>query len=215
MARIFADRTEAGRLLAQVIAEKRYTDPIVLALPRGGVPVAFEVARVIGAPMDLILVRKIGTPGQPELALGAVVDGEIPQCVVNKDIKTQAHVSDAELEREKQRQIEEIDRRRALYLQGRDRLSVSGKTAIVVDDGIATGATARVALRALRKAGPAKLVLAVPVAPAETLKSFSDEVDELLCLQTPDPFYAVGYFYRDFDPVSDQDVASLLAEARD
>lgn len=215
MARIFADRTEAGRLLAQVIAEKRYTDPIVLALPRGGVPVAFEVARVIGAPMDLILVRKIGTPGQPELALGAVVDGEIPQCVVNKDIKTQAHVSDAELEREKQRQIEEIDRRRALYLQGRDRLSVSGKTAIVVDDGIATGATARVALRALRKAGPAKLVLAVPVAPAETLRSFSDEVDELLCLQTPDPFYAVGYFYRDFDPVSDQDVASLLAETRD
>lgn len=214
MARIFADRTEAGRLLAQIIEEKHYKDPVILALPRGGVPIAFEVAQTIGAPMDLILVRKIGTPGQPELALGAVVDGQTPQCVVNEDVKKRAHISDAELEREKQRQIEEIDRRRALYLGGRDRLSVEGKTAIVVDDGIATGATARVALRALRKEGPAKLVLAVPVAPAETLKSLGDEVDELLCLQSPEPYYAVGYFYRDFDPVSDQDVASLLADNR-
>lgn len=214
MARIFADRIEAGRLLAQIIEEKHYEDPVVLALPRGGVPIAFEVARTIGAPMDLILVRKIGTPGQPELALGAVVDGQTPQCVVNEDIKKRAHISDAELEREKQRQIEENDRRRALYLGGRDRLSVEGKTAIVIDDGIATGATARVALRALRKARPAKLVLAVPVAPAEALKSLGDEVDELLCLQSPEPYYAVGYFYRDFDPVSDRDVASLLADNR-
>jgi len=214
MARIFADRTEAGRLLAQIIEEKHYKDPIVLALPRGGVPVAFEVARTIGAPMDLVLVRKIGTPGQPELALGAVVDGQTPQCVVNEDIKKRAHISDAELEREKQRQIEELDRRRALYLGDRGRLSVEGKTAIVIDDGIATGATARVALRALRKSRPAKLVLAVPVAPVETLKSLGDEVDELLCLQSPEPYYAVGYFYRDFDPVSDQDVASLLADNR-
>lgn len=214
MARIFADRTEAGRLLAQIIEEKHYEDPVVFALPRGGVPVAFEVARTIGAPMDLVLVRKIGTPGQPELALGAVVDGQTPQCVVNEDIKKRAHISDTELEREKQRQIEEIDRRRALYLGDRGRLSVEGKTAIVIDDGIATGATARVALRALRKSRPAKLVLAVPVAPAETLKSLGDEVDELLCLQSPEPYYAVGYFYRDFDPVSDQDVASLLADNR-
>lgn len=214
MVRIYADRTEAGRQLAQIIADKNYEDPIVLALPRGGVPIAFEVAQAIDAPMDLVLVRKIGTPGQPELALGAVVDGQTPQCVVNEDIKKRAHISDAELERAKQRQIEEIDRRRALYLGGRDRLSVAGKSAIVIDDGIATGATARVALRALRKAGPAKLVLAIPVAPVETLKSLGDEVDELVCLQTPDPFYAVGYFYRDFDPVSDQDVASLLADNR-
>ncbi|MCR9138279.1 MAG: phosphoribosyltransferase family protein [Alphaproteobacteria bacterium] len=212
MTRVFADRTEAGRLLARLIAERHFKDPVVLALPRGGVPIAAEVARVINAPMDLILVRKIGTPGQPELALGAVVDGETPHCVVNESVKEQAGVSDVELERAKQAQFAEIDRRRALYLRGRERVHIVGKTAIVVDDGVATGATARVALQALRSLRPAKLVLAVPVAPAETLKSLGDEVDELLCLQTPEPFYAVGTFYRDFDPVSDQDVASMVAE---
>lgn len=211
MTRIFADRTEAGRLLASAIAEKQYKDPVVLALPRGGVPIAIEVARAIGAPMDLVLVRKIGTPGQPELALGAVVDGESPQCVINEDVKEQAGVSDAAFEEAMQQQVEEIGRRRALYLRGRERVSIKGKTAIIVDDGIATGATARVAIQALRGAHPARLVLAVPVAPADSLKSLCEDADECLCLQTPDPFHAVGFFYRNFDPVSDQDVALLLS----
>ncbi len=211
MTRIFADRTEAGRALAAEIARKGYQDPVVLALPRGGVPVAFEIARAIDAPMDLVLVRKIGTPGQPELALGAVVDGPSPQCVVNEDVQRQADISDAQFEQEKQRQLAEIDRRRGLYLAGRERVPISGKTAIIVDDGIATGATARVALKALRQAGPAKLVLAVPVAPAATLEAMADDIDDCLCLETPDPFHAVGFFYRNFDPVSDEEVATLMA----
>lgn len=214
MHRRFSDRTEAGRLLADQLARRDYDQPVVLALPRGGAPIAAEIARALEAPMDLMLVRKIGTPGQPELALGAVVDGAEPQIVINDDVRRQAGVSDADLEHAIERQLAEIDRRREMYLAGRARVPVQGRTAIVVDDGIATGATARAALKALRLAEPASLVLAVPVAPSDTIARLTDEVDEIVCLETPDPFYAVGFYYRDFDPVSDEDVVSILAENR-
>lgn len=211
--RIFTNRTEAGQLLAKRLAEKDYAKPAILALPRGGVPVALEVAKVLKAPLDLLLVRKIGVPYQPELALGAVVDGDNPQVVINEDVRHLAHISDDEFEAIKARELEEIERRRSLYLKGRKRISVKDATAIVVDDGIATGATVRAALRALRQAGPEKLVLAVPVAPLDTIKRLRSEVDELVCLETPEPFYAIGLYYYDFGQVSDEEVARLLAES--
>lgn len=208
--RIFTDRVEAGRELAGELSTRGYVDPVVLALPRGGVPVAAEIARVLGAPLDLVLVRKIGVPYQPELALGAVVDGAHPEVIVNPDVWRMAGVSEAEFRRLEASAVAEIERRRDRYLQGRDRVAITGATAIVVDDGIATGATVRAALRALRRAGPARLVLAVPVAPRDTLRDLASEVDEIVCLQTPSPFYAIGGFYRDFAQLSDEDVIELL-----
>jgi putative phosphoribosyl transferase len=215
MARMFSDRTEAGCALAGKLVDKNYDNPVVLALPRGGVPIAAEVAKALRAPMDIVLVRKIGTPGQPELALGAVVDGQPPQVVLNESVRRKSGVTDADIERAKQQQIAEINQRRALYLKDRERQPIEGKTAIVVDDGIATGATVRAALKALRLANPAKLVLAVPVAPADSLDILKAEVDDAICLETPEPFYAVGVYYRDFTPVSDQDVVSMLSKAKD
>lgn len=211
---IFADRAEAGRALAKVLADKGYRDPVVLALPRGGVAVALEVAKALGAPLDLVLVRKIGVPYQPELALAAVVDGEHPELVINEDVRRMSGVSDADLERGKARELAEIDRRRAYYLKGRERVPVAGRTAIVVDDGIATGATTRAALKALRRANPDKLVLAVPVAPPDTLAKLRGEVDEVVCLETPEPFYAIGLYYYDFTQVSDEEVVALLAQMK-
>lgn len=212
-ARVYLDRVEAGRELARELSQRDYDRPVVLALPRGGVPVAAEVARVLDAPLDLVLVRKIGLPFQPELALAAVVDGAHPEVVINPEVWRMAGVSEAEFERLKAHEVAEIERRRERYLEGRERVSVTGATAIVVDDGIATGATVRAALRALRRAGPARLVLAVPVAPRETLRELTDEVDEVVCLQTPSPFRAIGFFYRDFSQLSDQDVVDLLADS--
>jgi putative phosphoribosyl transferase len=211
---IFADRTEAGRALADRLAVRGYSDPVVLALPRGGVPVGLEVARALGAPLDLVLVRKIGVPYQPELALAAVVNGDHPELVINEDVRAVSGVSERQLESATARELAEIERRRALYLEGRDRVDVAGKTAIVVDDGIATGATVRAALKALRRARPATLVLAVPVAPAQTIEFMRGEVDEVVCLETPEPFYAIGPYYRDFSQVSDDEVVALMSEPR-
>jgi putative phosphoribosyl transferase len=210
---VFADRTEAGRLLASRLAARRYVNPMVLALPRGGVPVAVEVARVLHAPLDLVLVRKIGVPFQPELALAAVVDGQHPELVINEEVRRMAHVSEEQLDRLKAKELAEIERRRKIYLQGRDRIPVEGATAIVIDDGVATGATVRAALKALRRGNPARLVLAVPVAPPETVQELRREVDELICLETPDPFYAIGAFYQDFTQTSDEEVIALLAQS--
>jgi putative phosphoribosyl transferase len=212
-AHIFADRVEAGRALAERLVEKKYEKPVVLALPRGGVPVAAEVAKALGAPLDIILVRKIGVPSQPELAVAAVVDGEHPELVVNEDVQRLAHVSDEEIERARARELAEIERRRALYLQGRARVPIKGATAIVIDDGIATGATVRAALKSLRRGKPKKLVLAVAVAPPDAIAMLRAEVDEIICLQTPEPFYAIGLYYRDFGQVSDQEVIALLSQA--
>lgn len=208
---IYANRIEAGRTLAAALLEKQYPNPVVIALPRGGVPIAAEVAKTLNAPLDLVLVRKIGVPWQPELALAAVVDGPRPELVINEDVRAAANVTDEEMEALRQEQMREIERRRHIYLQGREPLAIAGKTAIVIDDGIATGATMRAALKALRRAKPGKLVLAVPVAPVETVQRLRDEVDEVVCLQTPEPFYAIGEFYRDFTQMTDEDVVDALA----
>lgn len=208
--RAFASRVAAGRALAERLAARSYQRPVVLALPRGGVPVGAEIARMLGAPLDVVLVRKIGVPSRPELAVGAVVDGGHPELVVNEDVRRIARVTDDYLERAKAEQLEEIERRRGLYLEGRTPVEVSGATAIVVDDGIATGATVRAALRALRRRWPRRLVLAIPIAPAETVEALRAVVDEAVCLATPEPFYAIGMHYLDFHQVDDTDVVALL-----
>ena len=209
---IFEDRAEAGRALAERLVAKKYDKPVVLALPRGGVPVAAEVANALGAPLDLVLVRKIGVPFQPELAVAAIVDGEHPELVINEDVRRLVGVSDEELGKAKDRELSEIERRRDLYLKGRNRVPIKGRTAIVIDDGIATGATVRAALKALRLQKPKKLVLAIAVAPSETVESLRAEVDDIVCLETPDPFFAIGLYYRDFSQVSDKEVVAFLTQ---
>lgn len=208
----FRNRIEAGRKLAKALASYKDQHPVVLALPRGGVPVAAEVAKVLDAPLDLILVRKIGVPFQPELAMGAVVDGPTPLTVRNPDIVALGGVSDAEFDQVRDKELAEIERRRARYLGGRAHPELKDRTVIVVDDGIATGATTRVALQAARAREPRRLVLAVPVAPTDTLKALSAEADEIVCLEDHEDFGAIGYFYDDFQQVSDEEVIKLLAE---
>jgi putative phosphoribosyl transferase len=211
---IFADRFDAGRRLAEALQHLADRDPVVLALVRGGLPVAFEVAKALAAPLDVVLVRKIGAPSQPELAVGAVVDGAQPEIVSNPEIMAMLGLSQGYVEAEAKRQLAEIERRRAAYLRGRPPVEVRGRTAIVVDDGIATGATTRAALHAVRRRQPSRLVLAVPVAPPDTLERLAADADEIVCLDRPEPFGAVGYFYNDFTQVSDQEVVDLLDRAR-
>lgn len=210
---LFADREDAGQQLADKLLRFKDKDPVVLALPRGGVPIGLVVAEALGAPLDLILVRKIGTPGQPELAVGAVVDGPRPELVINEDVKRLAGVLDDYIEQEKQRQLKEIERRRKLWLGTRARVPVKGKTALVVDDGIATGATVRAALHAVRRSEPAHLVLAAPVAPPETIGSLRGDADEIVCLATPERFWAISMFYSRFPQVPDDEVTALMARA--
>jgi putative phosphoribosyl transferase len=211
--RIFDDRTEAGRLLAGELTRFASERPVVLALPRGGVPIGFEIARALNAPLDVVLVRKIGAPFQPELAVGAVVDGSSPETVLNRDVLEHFQIEDSYVAAAGRQQLEEIERRRHLYLAGRPKVEIAGRSAIVVDDGIATGATMEAALRATRRREPRRLVLATPVAPPETIERLRPEVDEVVCLATPQYFGAIGAFYRDFRQLSDHDVIRLLAEA--
>jgi len=192
----------------------RSRNPVVLALPRGGVPVAIEVAKALRAPLDLVLVRKIGAPGHPELGLGAVVDGAHPQLVINNDLIAELRVPASYLEAEAERQLQEIERRRKCYLGDRRPIEVEDRTVIVVDDGIATGGTVRAALQGLSRSRPAYLVLAVPVAPPDTIAQLRAEADEVVCLITPEPFYAVGLYYEDFTQTSDAEVVTLLHEAQ-
>jgi len=210
---VFADRAEAGRRLAERLARFKTDRPLVLALPRGGVPVGFEVARVLDAPLGLVLVRKIGAPFQPELAIGAVVGGDQAETVLNRDLVADLQIAEGYVERERARQLEEIERRRRLYAVGRPRIELRDRTAIVVDDGIATGATMEAALHAVRRAGPRRLVLAVPVAPAETIERLRPQVDEIECLVTPGDLGAIGMFYADFRQLSDDEVVALLERA--
>lgn len=211
----FADREAAGRALAEKLAVLDLKDPVVLALPRGGVPVGYEIARRLKAPLDLVLVRKIGHPWQPELAIGAVVDGSEPQLVRNDDALAGLPDPERVLAEGEARELKEIERRRSLYFNGGQRVAITGSSAIVVDDGIATGATMRAALIATRRLKPAKLVLAVPVAPAETIEELRREVDEVVCLAMPAPFYAIGLHYRDFHQLDDEAVISLLKRSTD
>ena len=210
---LFADRSEAGRRLARRLEPFRAQHPVVLALPRGGVPVGFEVAQALDAPLDLVLVRKIGAPGQPELAIGAVAEGDPPELVTDPRLLEMLGVSDDYLEATKAQEMAELQRRRAAYLGERPRVAIEGRTAIVVDDGLATGATMLAALRATRRRAPSRLIVAVPVASPNSLHRVSGVADETVCLGAPAEFYAVGQFYRQFPQLTDRAVVDLLARA--
>lgn len=210
----FIDRADAGRQLAARLALEPLPPPIVvLALPRGGVPIGTEVARRLGAPLDLLLVRKIGAPGQRELAVAAVVEGEGPEVVIDEETLAASGASPVYVQQQAKLEWREIERRRGRYLQGRARPALAGATVVVVDDGIATGTTVRAALQALRRRAPGRLVLAVPVAPLDTVERLRTEVDQLVCLVMPAPFQAVGLHYRDFHQVEDDEVIAALDAA--
>jgi putative phosphoribosyl transferase len=210
---LFSDRKEAGERLAQALLRYKGDDVVVLAVPRGGVPVALEVAKALNAPLDIVLVRKIGAPSQPELAVAAVVDGEHAQTVRNAEVLEALGVSEDYMKRETARQLEEIERRRKVYLGDRTRPRIEGKTAIVVDDGIATGATIQAALLGVRLNRPKRLVLAAPVAPPDTVERLRGMADDVVCLETPEMFLAIGQFYRNFDQLADDEVTDLLGQA--
>ncbi|HSK70404.1 MAG TPA: phosphoribosyltransferase [Pyrinomonadaceae bacterium] len=209
----FADRKEAGRFLAEKL--KKYAerpDTIVLALPRGGVPVAFEVAQALGLPLDVLVVRKLGVPGQEELAFGAVASGGIR--FLNEAIVSALHLTDTMVETIVERERRELERREHLYRGDRPPLDARGKTVIVVDDGLATGASMRVAVKALKEEEPKEIIVAVPVAAVQTCDEFRQEADTwCVCAMTPEPFYAVGLWYEDFSQTTDEEVRNLLARA--
>ena len=207
---MFHDRADAGRRLAARLARYKGQDAVVFALPRGGVPVAEPVAAMLRAPLDLVLARKIGVPRQPELAMGAVADGGSPVVVRNEDVIAMTGVDEAEFDAVCQRELAEIERRRRSFLGTRVPSEVEGRVAIVVDDGVATGATTRAALRAVRARRPKTLVLAVPVAPPDALESLESEADEIICLEVHADFGAIGYFYADFHQLDDREVIAIL-----
>ena len=210
---LFRDRTDAGRRLAEKLAQyANRPGVVVLGLPRGGVPVAFEVARALHAPLDVFLVRKLGFPGKEELAMGAVASGGVR--VMNESLLRRLHVSDAMMEEVTARELRELERRERAYRGGRPPLPVAGRTVILVDDGLATGASLRAGASALRRLEPARIVAAVPVGASETCEQFRDVVDEIVCAETPEPFWAVGNWYEDFSQTTDEEVRGLLARAK-
>jgi putative phosphoribosyl transferase len=211
--RVFKDRYEAGRVLAgHLLAYANRPNVIVLALPRGGVPVGFEVALALNVALDVFVVRKLGLPGHPELAMGAVASGGVR--VLNPDIVEPFQVPPAIIEQATQRELAELERRERLYRDDLPAPEVKGKVAILVDDGLATGATMRAAAQALKKLQAARTVVAVPTASAETCAEFKAEVDEIICAITPEPFYSVGSWYWDFSQTGDDEVQDLLRQAR-
>lgn len=211
----FRDRAEAGRRLAEALRRFASERPVIVALPRGGVPVGFEIARELRAPLGVLIVRKIGAPGHSELGLGALVDGTPPQIVLNHSVMDMVRPSQAHVDAETHRQIKELERRRRVYIGDRAPLETSGRTVILVDDGIATGGTVRAALQGLAHVRPARLVLAVPVAPLDLIPLLRRQADEVICLETPEPFTAVGFHYESFDQTTDREVIDLLQAARD
>jgi putative phosphoribosyl transferase len=214
MPRTFRDRREAGRLLAARLVPLQLADPVVLGLPRGGMPVAAEVAATRVAPLDVLLVRKLGAPYQPELAIGAVVAGDTIEVVLNEDIVARLRLTQADIDAERDRQLAVLEKRRALYRAARAPLPVEGRTAIVVDDGAATGATLRVALKGIARQRPRRLIAAVPVASQHAVELLGQEADEVVTVRVPRVFGAVGVFYRDFSEVSDDEVVALLKASR-
>jgi putative phosphoribosyl transferase len=210
---LFRDRTDAGRQLAKRIIDHGLQRPLVLAMPRGGVPVALEIAAALQAPLDLLLVRKIGLPWQPELAVGAVVDGGRRHTVINEKIARTAHMDETDITRIANTQLEEIDRRCRLWLSRHERLSIAGRTVIVVDDGVATGASARVARDAVKTQNPSRVILAAPVAPIDVAEALRKVYDDTMFLATPENFVSVGMYYRDFHQLSDDEVKKLLDRA--
>jgi putative phosphoribosyl transferase len=209
MARPFHDRIDAGRqLAAQLTAYANRPDVLILALPRGGVPVAFEVAQALDAPLDVFLVRKLGLPGQEELAMGAIATGGVT--VLNSEVVDRLGIPDEVIDHVAAQEQRELERRERLYRNDRPPPNVRGKTVILVDDGLATGATMYAAAAALREQAPDRIVVAVPTAAPETCDAFRDAVDEIVCAITPDPFYAVGRWYEDFSQTTDDEVRDLL-----
>lgn len=208
----FLDRYEGGRVLAGLLRPHAHRpDTVVLALPRGGVPVAYEVARELGAPLDVFLVRKLGAPRHEELAMGAIASGGM--LVINREVVDELSISREQLDTAAEREGLELQRRELRYRDGRPPPEVRGRTVILVDDGLATGTTMRAAVAALRQQEPARIVVAVPVGALESCADLADEADEVLCARSPEPFYAVGLWYRDFAQTSDEEVRELLARA--
>jgi predicted phosphoribosyltransferase len=209
----FRDRRDAGRQLALTL--RRYAgraDVVVLGLPRGGVPAAYEVATALGVPLDVFVVRKLGLPGHEELAMGAIASGGI--VVLNEEITQLLNVPAGVVAEVRDREARELARREAEYRDGRPPIEVAGRIVILVDDGLATGASMRAAIEALRRRAPARIVVAVPIAAQQTCADLRHEVEEIVCAVTPEPFHAVGLWYRDFSPVEDAEVRELLAHAR-
>jgi len=207
----FESRSDAGRRLAEILTPLTSLHPVVVGLPRGGVPVAAEVAKHLSAPLDVVVVRKIGVPYQPELGLGAV--GEDGVRVINPSVVHQSGVSPAQLAAAEQAAHQELLLRVRALRHGRPRIPLAGRSVIIVDDGIATGSTARAACQVVRAEGATRVILAAPVAPVETVTHLHDVADEVVCVSTPDPFYAIGQFYEDFTQVDDAEVVALLNEA--
>lgn len=212
-AQLFDDRTDAGRQLADALGDYRDQDPVVLALPRGGVALGYEIARALGAPLDVFVARKIGAPAQPELGIGAVAPGGVT--LVDQDALRIMDVSDEELHALAEEEREEMNRRLRRYRGSEDVPDVRGRTVILVDDGLATGATATAAIHALRELEPRQIVLAIAVCAPQTASALRGEVDDLVCVATPEPFRAVGLWYRDFSQTTDEEVVDLLKRARE
>ena len=209
---LFKDRRDAGKQLAQELsAYAGRSDVIVLALPRGGVPVAYEVARALNAPLDIFIVRKLGLPGHEELAIGAIASGGIR--VLNHDIVQALKIPQTMIDTVTRQELKELERRERAYRGDRPPPEVRGRTVILIDDGLATGASMRAAVAALRAQNPARIVVAVPTAAPETCAAFESEVDEIVCAMTPEPFYGVGRWYEDFSQTTDEEVRALLEEA--
>jgi predicted phosphoribosyltransferase len=207
--RIFSDRREAGRELARLLpASLRSDDVVVLALPRGGVPVAFEIAQALDAPLDVFLVRKLGTPGHPELAMGAIASGGIR--VLNDEVVEYLNIPGDLIDAVAQREQAELERREAAYRQGRPMPSLRNRTVILVDDGLATGSTMKAAVEAAKHEQPTRVIVAVPVGAPETCRELTKRADEVICARMPTPFSAVGQWYRDFAQTTDEEVKTLL-----
>jgi predicted phosphoribosyltransferase len=206
------DRRTGGQLLGQALATRKFkAEPVIFALPRGGVPVAYEVAQVLGAPLDVFTVRKLGVPGQRELAMGAIATGGAR--VLNEDLIAQLHITPEQIDRVAATEEQELHRRERAYRDHRPPEPIAGRSVILVDDGLATGASMKAAIAAVKQSNPAEIIVAIPVAPPDTCDEIAQTVDYVVCLATPEPFYGVGQWYRDFSPTEDDEVRRFLADA--